>query len=426
METNARHVALEILIDIFGNDAYGNISIDRHLRLPALTERDRGFVTALVYGVVAKKELLAWYVAPFLKKQPKLWAQALLWLTVYQIVFMDKVPTSAAVDEAVKLAKAHDGQSAGNFVNAVMRTLMRSGRLDELPKDWETRYSMPKVILDKLVRQFGGKRTGEMLISLDVPAKASVRLVSHREDVLNELSALTASEIAPSALVAPAGNFAATDSFKNGWLTLQDETSQLVAPILMADSNGTENVLDACAAPGGKTCHIASFLTSGQVTACDLYAHKLELIEQNAARLGVADKITTVKADAMTFSSAEKFERILVDAPCSGLGLMRRKPDIKYRKTARDFADLQKNQLQILDTVSKALTPDGVLVYSTCTLADEENFDVVAQFLSTHADFEHAPISDVKPDLLTDGCVFITPERYHTDGFFIAKFRKIK
>ncbi len=422
MTKNARQTALDVLNDIFGNDAYANISLDRNLRDSELSTVDKAFVTALVYGVVSKKDLLEWHITPFLKKEPKPWAKMLLLLTVYQILFMDKVPTSAAVDEAVKIAKRRDGQATANFINAVLRNFMRSEHRNEEPKDWETKYSMPKLLLDKMVRQFGGKRTGEILESLEKPSHVSLRKI----DPTVEISGTRASLLTESALIADSGNFAMTEEFQSGRITIQDETSQFVAPQL--DLEGTEEVLDACAAPGGKSTHMAQYLTSGHITALDLYDHKLDLINQNAERQHVADKITTQKADAtMIFEEfgSDKFDRILVDAPCSGIGLIRRKPDIRYRKESSDFVDLQKIQLEILNSASKSLKKSGIMVYSTCTIFDEENFDVVRQFLESHPNFEQVEISSDKADMIKEGCIFITPEMYHTDGFFIAKFKKI-
>jgi len=228
-----------------------------------------------------------------------------------------------------------------------------------------------------------------------------------------------------SGLVADSGNFASSEAFLTGKITIQDESSQLVAPQL--ELKGEEEVLDACAAPGGKSTHMAQYLTTGHITALDLYDHKLELIQQNAQRQHVSDRIITQKGDATkvfeTFG-AERFDRILVDAPCSGIGLIRRKPDIRYRKENSDFEALQRIQLEILDSTSKSLKKSGIMVYSTCTIFNEENFDVVHQFLESHPDFEQVEISHEKTDLITDGCIFITPEMYHTDGFFVAKFKK--
>ncbi|WP_374285967.1 16S rRNA (cytosine(967)-C(5))-methyltransferase RsmB [Lactococcus sp.] len=421
MKKNARQIALEVLNDIFGNDAYANISLDRHLRDNVIEEIDKPFITALVYGVVSKKDLLEWYSRPFLKKAPKPWVQMLLNMTIYQIQFMDKVPTSAAVDEAVKIAKIQDGQSTANFVNAVMRSFMRSEHKDEEPKTWEIKYSMPKLLLDKMVKQFGGKRTGAILESLETPSHVSLRVI----DKTVEIAGTRPSELTETAVIADSGNFAAKQDFLAGKYTIQDESSQLVAPQL--ELQGDEIVLDACAAPGGKTTHMASYLTTGHITALDLYDHKLKLIEDNAQRQGLADKITTEKMDATEIYEnfgAEKFDRILVDAPCSGVGLIRRKPDIRYRKESSDFSNLHDIQLKILDSASKSLKKNGIMVYSTCTIFDEENFDVIKAFLASHEDFEQVTISHEKNDIITDGCIFLTPEMYHTDGFFVAKFRK--
>ena len=185
----------------------------------------------------------------------------------------------------------------------------------------------------------------------------------------------------------------ALNYFKQGKLTIQDETSQLVAPAL--EIQASDQVLDACAAPGGKTVHMASYLIDGKITALDLYNHKLLLIQENANRLGVADKIETKQLDARKVSETfgpDAFDKVLVDAPCSGIGLIRRKPDIKYNKDNADFASLQAVQLEILDSVCQSVRKDGIIVYSTCTIISEENTEVVQQFLATHPNFELVPL----------------------------------
>ena len=200
----------------------------------------------------------------------------------------------------------------------------------------------------------------------------------------------------------------------------------MVAPTL--DLQGDEQVLDACAAPGGKTAHIASYLTTGQVTALDLYDHKLDLIQENAQRLGVAERVQTQKLDARKvheFFGQASFDKILVDAPCSGIGLLRRKPDIKYNKETADFASLQEIQLEILGSVCQTLRKGGIITYSTCTIVSEENFQVVEAFLESHPEFEQVKLEHECKDIMKDGCILITPELYGSDGFFISQFRKI-
>ena len=226
--------------------------------------------------------------------------------------------------------------------------------------------------------------------------------------------------------MAEAGHVAELLDFNDGLITIQDESSQLVATVL--DAQPTDRILDACAAPGGKTVHIAEYLSeAGYIEALDLYDHKLRLIRQNGERLHQIEKIRLTKLDArQSFEKfgPDSFDRILVDAPCSGLGLIRRKPDIRYRKETTDFADLQKVQLDILENTCKTLVNSGIMVYSTCTIFDEENYQVIETFLAKHPEFEQVPLTHEKSDLVKNGCLFITPDAYHTDGFFIAKLRK--
>ena len=229
LASNARQVALDVLNDIFGNDAYANIALDRTLREVQLSDLDRNFVTALVYGVVSKEKLLEWYLEPFFKKQTKPWAKMLLILSIYQILFMDKVPTSAAVDEAVKIAKRKDGQQAGNFINAVLRNFMRSERRNEEPITWEIKYSMPKLLLDKMVRQFGGKRTGMILESLEKPSKASLRIIDPQVTIPDTVP----SELSPVGRVADHGNFAHSQAFIEGKMTIQDEAVSFILIFLL-------------------------------------------------------------------------------------------------------------------------------------------------------------------------------------------------
>lgn len=430
-------MALNVLNKVFINDAYANIALDEELSTSHLTELDRNLVTALVYGTISKKLTLEWYLKPFIKKV-KPWVYHLLLLSAYQIVFMDKIPTSAAVDEGVKLAKKVKGQQVAGFVNAVLRNFSRTP-LQELPVGMKERlsvkFSMPLNLTEKFLSQFGEERTVKIFESLDKPSYASIRLASNHDISLSEqmnrldenFGSLRPSKLSPVGLIVNHGNFVQAREFQDGNITIQDETSQLVAPQM--EIHGEEQILDACAAPGGKTVHMAQYLTTGHITALDLYEHKLRLIEQNAIRLHVADKITTLKFDATKVYEKfgrEKFDRILVDAPCSGIGLIRRKPDIRYRKDTIDFIHLQKIQLSILEAASQTLKKYGIMMYSTCTIFDEENFDVIEKFLAKHSDFEQVALSHEKKDIIADGCIFITPEMYHTDGFFIAKLRKYK
>ena len=429
----ARSLALTVLEDVFVNQAYSNIALNKHLKGSQLSAADKGLVTEIVYGTVARKLTLEWYLSHFIEDRDKLdnWLYILLLLSAYQLRYLDKIPNHAVVNEAVELAKARK-KGSEKLVNAVLRRILREGWPDvdsikRKNKRDSIAYSLPVWLVSKLKEEYGEERAQAIFESLLVRNKASIRVtdLSQKEEIKAVLEA-SDSPLAASGLVKEQGHFAGHDLFVEGAITIQDESSQLVAPTL--DLQGDEQVLDACAAPGGKTAHIASYLTSGKVVALDLYDHKLDLIQENAQRLGVADRVQTQKLDARKvheFFEKDFFDKILVDAPCSGIGLLRRKPDIKYNKETADFASLQQIQLEILGSVCQTLRKGGIITYSTCTIVSEENFHVVEAFLESHPEFEQVKLEHECKDILKDGCILITPELYGSDGFFISQFRKI-
>ena len=429
----ARNLALAVLEDVFVNQAYSNIALNKHLKGSQLSVADKGLVTEIVYGTVARKLTLEWYLSHFIQDRDKLdnWLYVLLLMSAYQLCYLDKVPDHAVVNEAVELAKARK-KGSEKLVNAVLRRILREGWPDiETIKRKNKRdsiaYSLPVWLVSKLKEEYAEERAQAIFESLLVRNKASIRVtdLSRKEEIKTVLEA-SDSPLAASGLVKEQGHFAGHDLFLEGAITIQDESSQLVAPAL--DLQGDEEVLDACAAPGGKTAHMASYLTSGKVTALDLYDHKLDLIQENAQRLGVADRVQTQKLDARKvheFFGRDSFDKILVDAPCSGIGLLRRKPDIKYNKETANFASLQQIQLEILGNVCQTLRKGGIITYSTCTIVSEENFQVVEAFLESHPEFEQVKLEHECKDILKDGCILITPELYGSDGFFISQFRKI-
>ena len=429
----ARNLALAVLEDVFVNQAYSNIALNKHLKGSKLSAADKGLVTEIVYGTVARKLTLEWYLSHFIQDRDKLdnWLYVLLLMSAYQVRFLDKVPDHAVVNEAVEIAKARK-KGSEKMVNAVLRRILREGWPDiatikRKNKRDSIAYSLPVWLVSKLKEEYGEERAQAIFKSLLVRNKASIRVtdLSRKEEIKAVLEA-SDSPLAASGLVKEQGHFAGHDLFSEGAITIQDESSQLVAPTL--DLQGHEQVLDACAAPGGKTAHMASFLTSGKVTALDLYDHKLDLIQENAQRLGVEDRVQTQKLDARKvheFFEKDSFDKILVDAPCSGIGLLRRKPDIKYNKETADFTSLQEIQLEILGSVCQTLRKGGIITYSTCTIVSEENFQVVEAFLESHPEFEQVKLEHECKDILKDGCILITPELYGSDGFFISQFRKI-
>ncbi|XJS09746.1 16S rRNA (cytosine(967)-C(5))-methyltransferase RsmB [Aerococcaceae bacterium WGS1372] len=289
-------------------------------------------------------------------------------------------------------------------------------------------------------RIFVKKRTTEeveeILASLQlvphISARVNTTLIS-REDLIVYLEKeegikVRKSLISEYGIIAEEGNLVNSDAFMKGWLTIQDESSMLVAPL--GRLKGSERVLDACAAPGGKATHIAQFLTDGHLSALDISEKKLERVKEHLVRLELDDKVTLYHQDATKYlpNDGQKYDIIYLDAPCSGLGLMRRKPEIKYDKSYQDVIELAEIQKNLLDHLSTLLNDGGTIVYSTCTVTSEENEQVMNQFLKTHSDFEHKPVSsedNIPSDLITsEGNIRVWPDQYQTDGFFIGKLIK--
>lgn len=431
MKETARGLATLVVHEVWQEGAYSNLALNKWLKNSVLSDKDKALATELVYGTVARKLTLEWYLAHYIKDRERLetWVYALLLVSLYQLLYLDKLPAHAVVHEAVSLAK--NGKGADKLVNAVLRQFTENPLPDiksikRKNKRYSIQYSAPVWLVQTLIDEYGEDRALKILDSLFVRNKASVRVVDlAQKEIIREATGSQDSLLAPTALVKASGHFAGTSYFQDGQLTIQDETSQLVAPTLRLQ--GHEEVLDACAAPGGKTMHLASYLTTGQVTALDLYDHKLDLIKENATRLQVADRVKTQRLDARkvheTFAP-ETFDAILVDAPCSGLGLIRRKPDIKYNKAGADFEALQEIQLAILDSVCQTVKKGGIITYSTCTIVKKENQEVLQRFLDTHPNFEQVALTHEREELVQEGCIVITPEQYQTDGFFISQVRR--
>ena len=441
---SVRFVTLDSLLKVKKGGAYSNLLVAQAIERNQLNPQDAKLYTEMLYGTIARRMLLDYQLAPFIQKAKKVddWVLALLEMSLYQLNYLDKVPSHAIFNEAVEIAKAKGNPGIAKFVNGVLRNIQRQGvptveQIQDPMERLSVKISMPKWLVEKLVAQIGIEETEKLGLSLFEPSHVSARVnpaLISRTEAIKQLATegieARESTVAPDGIVAQKGFLAGSTLFKQGALTIQDESSMLVARAL--EVQGNSQVLDACAAPGGKTTHIASFLdqaAGGKVTALDIHDHKIKLIQENAARLHVDKVVQAVKMDAKTIHEHFKpnsFDRILVDAPCSGLGLMRRKPDIKYQKTAEDFKQLPKIQLQILKSAASVLKSNGRLVYSTCTIAPEENQGVVMQFLQENPDFSlvapeifaHLPQS-VHNQMLT-----IYPHQYQTDGFFIAVLEK--
>ncbi len=424
-----------IIEDVFDNEAYSNISLNNQLSNKSLNDKDKSLITEIVYGTVSRKITLEWYLSFYIKDREKIekWVYYLLMLSLYQLLYLDKVPAHGIVNEAVTIAKNRGNKrGAEKYVNAILRQLAVAElpKIDQIKrknKRYSVTYSLPIWLVKKLIDQFGEEAALNIMDSLYQPSKASIRVnnLSKYDTIRQDLKA-DKSQIASSALTKSSGYFAANPYFTNGDITIQDETSQLVAPTLSIQEE--DIILDACSAPGGKTVHMASYLRTGKVIAMDIYDHKLDLVKENARRLGLSDKIETKKCDARKTHQhfpADSFDKILVDAPCSGIGLIRRKPDLKYKKDIADLMQLQEIQLEILSSVCQTVRKGGIITYSTCTIFDEENFQVIENFLASHSNFEQVILTHPQADIVKKGCLLITPEQYQTDGFFISQIRRV-
>lgn len=441
---NVRETAMDLLETIEKNQSYSNLLLHHAIEKNHLSEKDIGLLTELTYGTLQRKLTLDFYLQPFLKKTNKIegWVRQLLRLTVYQMVYLDKIPDRASIYEAVEIAKKRGHKGIAAMVNGVLRSIQREGlpTLNEIADPLERlsiETSHPGWLVKRWVQQFGYEKTKAMLeMNLTAPMQtARVNTIkTSREECMKDLEEegfpTEISPVLPEALRALRGNLASSAAYKKGLLTIQDESSMLVAYALGIEKN--DKVLDACAAPGGKSTHIAEKLDhTGEVLSLDLHEHKVKLINDNAARLGLKNIKTKVMDSRMAANSfaAESFDKVLLDAPCSGLGVMRRKPDMKYTKKEQDIQKLSEIQQSLLEAVSPLVKKGGLLVYSTCTVDRTENENRVQTFLENNPQFAGDSLFKSRmPEALKPRIqgydLQVFPQDFNSDGFYIACLRK--
>ncbi len=438
--SRARYEALRILVRVEQDRAFADIALEHALDEAKLDPRDAGLCTEIVYGTLRWRRHLDWRLAPHLKRPlPKLdpWVRSLLRLAAYQIFFLDRVPRWAAVDEAVSLArlKARTPGPA-EFVNAVLRALTRAGAPPPLPalpvEALATRLSFPDWIAARWIARYGTAEAEALMAAMNERPPVAIRanaLRVSREELARrlrdeELAQTRPTALAPEGLVVLRGSVAQWSAFTQGWCTIQDEASMLVARLL--DPQPGELVADACAAPGTKATHLAELMRNrGAILAMDPHAGRLKLLAKAAARLGV----TIIEAHAGSVASLAprwkmRCDRVLVDAPCSNLGVLRRNPDVKWRRTGDDLARLPEKQGSILAAAASLVKPGGRLVYATCSLEPEENEGVIGAFLDKHAGWQLDSPADfpVAPD--AGGFVRCLPSVHGTDGFTAIRLRR--
>ena len=446
IKKNPRQVAIEILLSIDKEDSYADLLIDRELSTDAIQGPDRGLLTELVFGVLRRRGTLDHMIDSFAsQKTAKLEriVVMLLRLGLYQSFYLDRVPVSAAVNETVKLAKVFVPRASG-FINAVLRRADRERDMIPWPdmaadpaNFLAVRYSQPRWLAQQWIEQLGFAEAETLAAAMVEPPPLTIRvntLKISREEYAQRLAtegiAARATDYSPVGIhiLSPVHPTRLT-GFQDGLCTVQDESSQL-ASLFLAPEPG-HSVLDICAAPGGKTTHSAQLMENrGALLACDKDARKLRRVEETAARLGVSI-IETMCLDAssrLTCLSGRKFNRILVDAPCTGLGVIRRNPEAKWRLNPSDVTRMAKLQSSILRTIADHLEIGGVLLYSTCSTSPEENEGVIDLFLSERQDYVIEDLRSVFPQfsaLCSDRGIFRGwPHRSGMDGFCAVRLKR--
>ncbi len=426
---NQRKLAETVLTKVEKDKAYANLEL---AALLAEEQTDNAFVSALVYGVLERKLTLDAIISKYSSRRVRdidVRILNCLRIAVYQMVYMDKVPNYSAIDESVELAKTIGGKRQAGFVNAILRAAADDKNISKISiKDEMTgisrAYSVSVDIVKLLCEQYGinGAKAylkttfGRPPVTLRVN---TLKCTSSELVELLEKDGVNVSEngVCENAIdVSDFGKITALDAFSKGLFHVQDAASQLCAKALGAKQG--DRVLDMCAAPGGKTFTVAEYMQNiGNIISCDIHSHRVKLIDDGAKRLGL-DIVSAKVSDASVFDdSLGEFDRVLCDVPCSGTGVIRRKPEIRYKK-AQEILDIVPLQMQILETASKYVKEGGTLLYSTCSVLDVENSKVTTEFLQKHPEFEPSPLFD-------DSGIYqktFLPNVDSTDGFYICKF----
>ena len=418
---NLREIAMETVIEILENGQFSHIYLKAVLdKYGYLEKNERAFLNRLVNGTVERKLQLDYIIDSFSKtkvKKMKPLIRTIMRLGVYEIYYMDAVPDSATCNEYVKLAKKRGFAGLSGFVNGVLRNISREkGKLEF--NDLSVKYSMPQWIVDKWTNDYGKEKTEAILAGFLTPEELCIRVnlaKISREELVEKLKAQEISiricDTLPSACyISNYDSLGSIPEFNQGLFYIQDYSSQM-GPY-KAQVKSTDHVIDVCAAPGGKALHVGEIAKDGQVIARDLTDAKVAIIHENIERTG-AKNVTAERWDATEFDQAsqDKFDIVIADLPCSGLGIIRKKPDIKYNQTEESLEELVKLQWQILDTVCTYVKAGGTLCYSTCTINKDENENQVENFLASHSQF--SIVEQVQ----------LFPDENH-DGFYICVMKK--
>ena len=432
----ARESTLKILYKIDVEKAYSNIILDEYLNSnrQKLNKKDINLISEIVYGTVTWKltidAILQKHSKIKLKKMSD-WVLNILRMGAYQILFLDKVPKSAAVNESVNLTKKYAVKSV-SFVNAILRKIEKQdyeelSKIQEITERISKMYSMPIWLVEELLKEYSKEQVEDICKFSNEKPKTTIRiniLKTTKERFLKQLEQkkieYEETELTNYLHIKNVKNIGELDLFKEGFFTVQDIGSGKIG--IMLETKEGENVLDLCSAPGGKTTELAEMMNNtGKIIACDVYNHRIKLVEENIKRLGI-NIIETYKQDAtkLNYNFIDKFDKVLIDVPCLGFGVIKRKPDIKWQRKKEDIDEITKIQLQILQNSAQYLRIGGELVYSTCSILKDENENIIKKWLEIKQNekcqiqmkYEIKSHQKILPDI-------------STDGFFICKIKRI-
>ena len=462
MVDKVRELALKILYKMDKDNSYSNILLNESFNKIRkegnknnLDNRDFAFISEIVYGVTTWKLTLDEIIKKYSKiklNKISLWILNILRFSIYQIVFLDKIPKSAAVNEGVNLAKKYGNKGSIGFTNAILRKVTKKDYEEFFSiKDENKRlsfcYSMPLWIIEELKEEgFSYNKIENFCKASILRPKVSIR-VNRLKTSKEELKAILEKEgidfedgiLDDFLILDRVNNIENLEAFKNGFFTVQDEVAGLSALVL--EPKEQEILLDACSSPGGKTTYLAEMMENkGEIFAFDVYEHRTKLVEENSKRLGI-NIIKTKVNDASCYNEdyKNKFDKILLDVPCLGIGVLKRKPDIKWQKKKEDIEEISKLQFEILDICSKYLKPGGEIVYSTCSVFKKENRDIIEKFLGKNSNFKLDNLYNLLNGKIYNKNKFFIQyidkenngylevlQNEKTDGFFICKLKNIK
>lgn len=445
---DARELALNILYEVMEKGAYANLSLEKALRSSHLTHNDRNLVTEIVNGTIRMVKHLDWVLNLFLQKpiqKQNPWLRNILRIAAYQLIFMERIPDYAAVNHAVDLCRKKSSPALTSVCNGVLRNLLRKqGEYEYPPIDSQeylaVYYSQPDWLVQKWLDEYGRETTEAMLLYLNNRAGICLRT--------NELTAETAQvlqELAEEGVTAAVSPFipwsiqvASMDKsieelagFQQGHFYIQNEAAMLAGVIL--DPQPGESILDLCCGVGGKTTHFAERMhNQGNIEAIDLYDHKLSLLEKNCRRLGITI-VQAYQKNILAIKPEQTWPRVFLDAPCSGLGVLNRRSDSRWKKKPEEITELSHIQSTLLQIAGQTVSPGGVLVYSTCTINKFENEAVVNGFLAENPAFQleamdrlldFLPLDETDRLDTQQGFLTLMPGKYETDGMFYARMRR--